>query len=160
MKTLTTWQAAILAVLFVALLVLPTVYQRWKFARKPASFDSTPLRDKVGLNLHHGHFGIPMAFIGTFMLILLLIIGNMTEHVSLVMMTIKSVFVPAAFVSVILSGFGWGLMLDEIIPMLVMPSLGRKLELEVYAGSRNSTFLLVGGIAFFLTVLFLLIRFL
>ena len=59
------------------------------------------------------------------------------------------------YISIGLAGFGWGLMLDEIIPMLNMPSLGRDLELDVYGKSRNSTIILISLIVVLSVIIFL-----
>ena len=42
-----------------------------------------------------------------------------------------------------LSGFGWGLLTDEIIPLLKMPSKDRALELSIYEQVLLPTLLLV-----------------
>ena len=56
------------------------------------------------------------------------------------------------------AGFGWGLMLDEIIPMLKLPSPGRNLELEIYDRSRNATTILMGVVVLIALVFFLILR--
>ncbi|MFA6295401.1 MAG: hypothetical protein WC666_03180 [Candidatus Paceibacterota bacterium] len=79
-------------------------------------------RRKTDLDIHHGHFGLFLAFISTWMLI----------------------FGFHNIISIGLAGFGWGLMLDEIVPMLKMPSVrNRSLELDVYARSENATIALI-----------------
>jgi len=130
MKTLTNLQFAV----FVMLLIMPTIYQRTKFNIKRSSFDRTPLREKSGLNIHHGHWGFLLAMISAFML----------------------VFGWRNAASIGLVGLGFGLMLDEIVPMLKMPSPGRDLELEAYGKSRNATILLVGVVATLSLILFLI----
>ncbi len=112
-------------------LVFPAAYQRCKFAWKRKSFDDIKLREKTGLNIHHGTYGILLAFIGTMML----------------------VFGWRNFFSIGLAASGWGLMLDEIIPLVMMPNPGRELELDVYARSRNATIVMISIIvliAFFI----------
>ncbi|MCX6718812.1 MAG: hypothetical protein NTZ38_00285 [Candidatus Taylorbacteria bacterium] len=60
--------------------------------------------------------------------------------------------------TVSLSGFGWGLMCDEIIPLLRSPSPGRDYELRVYEESRNSTICLILAVVFMALVTFMIIR--
>ena len=122
-------------VLFLSGLIMPLLYQRTKFARNRLSFHRTPLRRKSGLNIHHGHWGFLLAFISMNLL----------------------VFGVCNMFSIGLAGFGWGLMLDEIIPMLKMPSPGRTLELEIYDRSRNATIILI-GLVILLALVFFLIR--
>jgi hypothetical protein len=112
------------------------LYQRLKFALNRLSFHWTPLRKKSGLNIHHGHWGFLLAFIST----------------NLLVFGVHNIF------SIGLAGFGWGLMLDEIIPMLRMPSPGRNLELEIYDKARSSTFILMGVVVLLAIVLFLIRR--
>jgi hypothetical protein len=123
-------------VLFVSGLILPALYQRTKFALHRLSFYTTPLREKSGLAIHHGHWGFLLAF----MSMNLLVFG---VHNGL---------------SIGLAGFGWGLMLDEIVPMLKMPSSGRDLELAVYEQTRNPTIILISAILALSLVLFLVLR--
>ncbi len=123
-------------VLFLSGLIMPMLYQRMKFALNRLSFHRTPLREKIGLNLHHGHWGFLLAFIS----------------MNLLVFGVHNIF------SIGLAGFGWGLMLDEIIPMLKMPSPGRTLELEIYDRSRSATIILVGVVALLALVFFLIRR--
>jgi hypothetical protein len=123
-------------VLFLSGLIMPMLYQRMKFALNRPLFHRTPLREKSGLNIHHGHWGLLLAFIS----------------MNLLVFGVHNIF------SIGLTGFGWGLMLDEIIPMLKMPSPGRTLELEIYDGSRNATIILIGVVALLALVLFLIRR--
>lgn len=109
------------------------LYQRLKFALNRPSFHRTRLREKSGLNIHHGHWGFLLAFIST----------------NLLVFGLHNIF------SIALAGFGWGLMLDEIIPMLKMPSPGRMLELETYDKSRSSTLILISVVVLLEVVLFL-----
>jgi hypothetical protein len=99
--------------------VAPTIYQRVKFRWSKNSFYWTPLRSMTGLNIHHGHFGFFLALVG----MLLFAFGNHNTW------------------TIGLNGFGWGLMIDEIIPMLLMPPhpRGRELELRVYKQSELLT---------------------
>jgi hypothetical protein len=110
--------------LFFSGLILPALYQRTKFALNRSLFQQTRLRNKSGLNIHHGHLGLLLALFSTWML----------------------VFGFHNYVSIGLAGFGWGLMLDEIIPMLNMPSSDRNLELDVYERSKNSTIVLISAV--------------
>ncbi len=122
-------------VLFLSGLILPMLYQRMKFALNRPSFHRTPLRDNSGLNIHHGHWGFLLAFIS----MNLLVFGVYNSF------------------SIGSAGFGWGLMLDEIIPMLKMPSPGRNLELEIYNRSRSATVILM-GVVLLLALVFFVIR--
>jgi hypothetical protein len=124
-------------VIFAVLLVLPTIYQRTKFALSRQSFYRITLRKKSGLNIHHGHWGFLMVTVFTFLFLL-----GWRDIVSI------------GFI-----GLGFGLVFDEIIPMLLMPSNDRDLELKVYEGSQGATFILIGGIAAFALISFLLFRF-
>ncbi len=108
----------------IAGLTVPTLYQRINFALNRASFDDIRLREKTGLNIHHGTYGIGFSFIGTMML----------------------VFGWRNWFSIGLAAYGWGLMLDEIIPLVRMPDPGRQLELDVYARSRNATIVMISVI--------------
>ncbi|MDE1975373.1 MAG: hypothetical protein KGI49_02585 [Patescibacteria group bacterium] len=121
--------------LFAAGLVLPTLYQRLKFALNRRSFYRTELRRKSGLNIHHGHWGLVLAAVSTWML----------------------VFGLRDYISIGLAGLGWGLMLDEIIPMLRMPSKDRDLELKVYGDSGRATAILIITTVLASSVLFLLL---
>ena len=112
------------------------LYQRMKFALNRLSFHRTPLREKSGLNIHHGHWGFLLAFIS----------------MNLLIFGVYNTF------SIGLAGFGWGLMLDEIIPMLKMPLPGRTLELEIYDKSRSATIILIGVVALLALVFFLVRR--
>jgi hypothetical protein len=55
-----------------------------------------------------------------------------------------------------LSGLGWGLMFDEIPPMLKMPSVGRDIELQVYAQTKKAAIILIASVAFISFLLFVL----
>jgi len=118
--------------LFLCGLVAPSLYQRIKFALHRRSFYTTRLRDKSGLNLHHGHWGLLFVFVSTWML----------------------AFGLHSIVSIGLAGFGWGLMLDEIVPLLKMPSPSRDIELDVYARSRNATFVFISIVIILSIVIF------
>ena len=123
-------------VLFLSGLIIPAVYQRLKFALNRPSFRITRLREKSGLNIHHGHWGLLMVFVSTWML----------------------AFGYHGTVSIGLAGVGWGLILDEVVPLLNMPSLGRDLELDVYARSRNATVILVAASAALSIIIFAALR--
>jgi hypothetical protein len=122
--------------LFLSGLILPALYQRIKFALNRSLFHQTRLRDKSGLNIHHGHWGFLLALLSTWML----------------------VFGFHNYISIGLAGFGWGLMLDEIMPMLSMPSPGRNLELDVYRKSRNATIILISLVVVLSVIIFLAFR--
>jgi len=121
-------------ILFIIVFIAPTIYQRGHFALRADDFLKISLRKKVGLQIHHGHWGILWMFISS----VLFIFGN------------HSVF------TILLSGLGWGLLLDEIIPNLKMPSNDRVLELEVYKKSTKPTLLLIGIITLAFLLLYLL----
>ena len=122
--------------LFAALLITPTIYQRTKFFFSRKSFDDPQLRKKSGLQIHHGHWGFLIALV-TMYLVLFFDIRNSYTFA--------------------LAGLGWGLMLDEIPPMLKMPTPGRQIELDVYAKTQNATFILIGSILVISVGLFLLV---
>ena len=130
------------------LLIAPTLYQRAKFELDPDSFKGTWLRDKLGINLHHGHFGLPLLFLGWAMLVN----GWWNDW------------------SVCISALGWGFILDEIVPMLMMetpdkrkkdpdkePFDGRTYELDVYYRSKMPTLILVASVVVVITLLFKLL---
>ncbi|MGA9779318.1 MAG: hypothetical protein ACLPRE_10460 [Limisphaerales bacterium] len=123
-------------VVFLSGLILPMLYQRLKFALNRLSFHRPTLRQKSGLNIHHGHWGFLLAFIS--MILLVFGVYNVC--------------------SIGLAGLGWGLMLDEIVPMLKMPSPGRTLELEVYDRSKSATIVLMGVVVLLALVLFFIRR--
>ena len=122
--------------LFLSGFILPAMYQRTKFVLNRSLFHQTRLRNKSGLNIHHGHWGFLLALLSTWML----------------------VFGFHNYISIGLAGFGWGLMLDEIIPMLNMPSFGRNLELDVYGKSRNSTIILISLVVVLSVIIFTAFR--
>ena len=119
--------------LFLSGLILPALYQRIKFALNRSLFHQTRLRNKSGLNIHHGHWGFLLALLSTWML----------------------VFGFHNYISIGLAGFGWGLMLDEIVPMLNMPSPDRNLELDVYGKSRNTTIFIISLVIVLSVIIFL-----
>jgi hypothetical protein len=123
-------------VLFLSGLIMPVLYQRMKFALGRPLFHRTRLREKSGLNIHHGHWGFLLAFIS----------------MNLLVFGVHNIF------SIGLTGFGWGLMLDEIIPLLKMPSLGRTLELEIYDRYKRATIILISVVVLLALVFFLIRR--
>ena len=122
--------------IFLSGLILPVLFQRIRFALNRLSFHRTPLRENSGLNIHHGHWGFLLAFISMNLL----------------------VFGVYNILSIGLAGAGWGLMLDEIIPMLKMPSPGRNLELEVYDSSKRATVILISVVVLLALAIFLIRR--
>lgn len=100
----------------------PMLYQRMNFRWNRTSFDDISQREKTGMQIHHGHWGIVFAFISTGALL----------------------FGWRNWVTIGFTCLGWGFMLDEVLPMLRMPSVGRPTELEVYAKSERPTYLLFG----------------
>ncbi len=104
-----------------------------KFALNRSLFHHTRLRNKSGLNIHHGHWGFLLALLSTWML----------------------VFGFHNYISIGLAGFGWGLMLDEIMPMLNMPSLAEILSLMFMENSRNATIILISLVVVLSVIIFL-----
>ena len=119
--------------ILIAGLTLPCLYQRTKFAVNRLVFYKTELRRKSGLNIHHGHWGLIFATVSVVML------------VSGIRNTL----------SIGLAGFGWGLMLDEVIPMLKMPSKDRDKELEVYEKSAEATKILISIVVILTSLAFI-----
>lgn len=108
--------------LFLLCFILPCIYQRMNFMIRPHSFRITRLRDRTGIAIHHGHWGLLWIFLSS----MLMIFG------------MRNVWV------ILLAGFGWGLLFDEIIPHLKMPSdQGRDKELQVYARHGPATITLI-----------------
>jgi hypothetical protein len=85
---------------------------------------TTRLRDKSGLAIHHGHWGLLFVFISS----------------------IALAFGYHNWTTIVLAGLGWGLISDEIVPMFKMPSVGRETELDVYARTLLPTGILIGVI--------------
>ncbi len=119
--------------IFLAALALPTIYQRTKFALSRRSFETlSNSRAKSGLQIHHGHWGFLFELIASFAL----------------------AFGFRNTLTIGLAGLGWGLMLDEIVPMLKMPTPGRELELQVYARTQKATFVTIGVVCIASLVLY------
>ena len=112
-----------LLAVFIIAFILPIAYQRIHFAWRYDDFLKISLRKKVGLQIHHAHWGILWIFISG----LWLVFGE------------KNLFIVALF------AFGWGLLTDEIIPSLRMPSNDRHLELTVYGAATRPTLVLAGA---------------
>lgn len=127
---MTPTQLAIFIILFVA----PTIYQRAHFALRPDYFYKITLRKKVGLQIHHAHWGLIWIFISSAWFIF----GD------------KSIY------PILMAGLGWGLVLDEIIPHLRMPGDDRKLELDIYKSATKPTIILIGVVTLAFLLLFLL----
>lgn len=108
-------------IVFIALLAAPTLYQRTKFALNRKAFYRIELREKSGLQIHHGHWGLVFIFVTSFLFI----------------------FCQHSFLLTSVAGLGWGLLLDEIVPNLKMPSKDRTLELEVYSRSLPATMIVI-----------------
>ena len=123
-----------LLIIFLIAFLLPIEYQRFHFLWAERDFMKTPLRTKTGLQIHHGHWGIIWIFIAC----LLLLFGDKN------------------FFSVGLLGLGWGLLCDEIIPSLKMPSKDRELELEVYKKSAKATLVLAFTVVLGFTLIYIL----
>jgi hypothetical protein len=122
--------------ILIAGLTLPCLYQRSKFAVNRLAFYKTELRRKSGLNIHHGHWGLLLATISMAMLV-----SGIRDSLSIG-----------------LAGFGWGLMLDEIIPMLRMPSKDRDKELDVYEKTTEATIMLISVVVILISLAFMAFR--
>ena len=80
---------------FLIVFIAPSVYQRSKFMLNRHSFEKlSASREKSGLQIHHGHWGILIIFIST----------------------IYTVFVENNLYTILAFAYGWGLLIDEIIP--------------------------------------------
>ena len=107
---------------FLIVFIAPSVYQRSKFMLNRHSFEKlSASREKSGLQIHHGHWGILIIFIST----------------------IYTVFVENNLYTILAFAYGWGLLIDEIIPSLKMPTIDRELELKVYSEAKKPTFFLI-----------------
>jgi hypothetical protein len=107
---------------FGAALLFPPLYQRSMFAIFYKRFLKPFMREKSGLQIHHGHWGIVLLFISS---------------VGMMVLEQNSILIAGL-------GLGWGLLLDEFIPSLMMPTVGRKIELEVYEKALKPTLVLFG----------------
>jgi amino acid transporter len=123
-------------ILFIIVFLLPSIYQRGRYALQPEHFLKISLRKKVGLQIHHAHWGLIYILISSFWLI----------------------FADKNMYIILLAALGWGLLFDEIIPHLKMPSNDRILELEVYKKSTKPTIILIGIVIVILIILFLATR--
>ena len=106
---------------FIVLFLAPTIYQRGHYAIRPDHFLKISLRKKVGLQIHHAHWGLIWIFISS----IWFIFGE------------KNIY------PILMAGLGWGLILDEIIPHLRMPSNDRVLELDIYKKATKPTIILI-----------------
>ena len=121
---------------FLALLILPSAYQRTKFAIRRSAFMTTRLRDRSRLAIHHGHWGLLCVFISS----------------------ISMAFGYHNWLMIVLVGYGWGLISDEIMPMLKMPTVGRDIELQVYARMLPATGFLIAVVVCICIAVFLASR--
>ncbi|MDD5165340.1 MAG: hypothetical protein PHG25_02270 [Candidatus Pacebacteria bacterium] len=120
--------------LFIIIFLAPALYQRGHYALRPEHFNKISLRKKVGLQIHHAHWGLIYIFISSLWFIF----------------ADKNIYI------ILLAGLGWGLILDEIIPHLHMPSDDRALELDVYKKSTKPTLILIGiAVLIFIGLFFL-----
>lgn len=117
---------------FLFLFLAPMIYQRGHYALRPEHFLRISLRKKVGLQIHHAHWGLIWIFISS----VWFIFGD------------KSIY------PILMAGLGWGLILDEIIPHLRMPSDARELELDIYKGATKPTIILIVVVAISFIILF------
>ena len=118
---------------FILCLVAPTIYQRSKFFLYKQSFHKINLREKSGLQIHHGHWGIVILFVSTMMFL----------------------FWERNLVSTSLFGLGWGFLLDEVAPSVMMPSKDRTFELAIYEKSTKATLLVFISVIVLILVLYL-----
>jgi hypothetical protein len=119
---------------FIILFLAPMIYQRGHYAIRPDHFLKISLRKKVGLQIHHAHWGLIWIFISS----IWFIFGE------------KSIY------PILMAGLGWGLILDEIIPHLRMPSNDRVLELDIYKKATKPTIILITIVTLAFLALFLL----
>jgi hypothetical protein len=97
-------------------------YERLHFILEKSYFQKLSfLRKKSGLQIHHGHWGLLWIFISSIWLI----------------------FIDKNIYIILLAGFGWGLLMDEIIPSLRTPSNNREEELKIYKGALKPTLVLI-----------------
>lgn len=90
------------------------------------------IRRLTGLNIHHGHWGL-----------LILVLAGMWN----------ATFMPHPLTTISFY-LGFGLVADEIVPLLKMPSKNRELELSVYSESLCDTAGLAGIMAIVIFALF------
>ncbi len=102
---------------FALFFIAPIMYERCHYSWRPSDFQFTPIRTLTGLQIHHAHWGLIWVAISTVMFLV-------SER---------------NLMSIGLAGLGWGLISDEIIPHLRMPSNDRNLELKVYAESESAS---------------------
>lgn len=121
--------------IIILVFITPFVYQRLHFRFHRGFFEKLSfIRRKTGLDIHHGHWGLLYIFITSIWLIFF----------------DKNIYVA------LLASLGWGLLLDEIIPVLKMPAKDRELELIIYKKSEKSTFILLVIVIILFSALFLL----
>ena len=121
-------------IIFLIVLILPSTYQRVKFSLKRSTFMKTRIREKSGLQIHHGHWGLLIVFATS--------IGLVFGH--------------HGWLSIVALGYGWGLILDEIYPLLKMPTVGREIELDIYAASLRGTIIIIACVVILATIIFAL----
>ncbi len=121
---------------FILIFITPSAYQRIHFYYKRNHFEKiSNIRDKSGLQIHHGHWGLLWIFISS----IYFIFGD------------KNIYI------IFLAAFGWGLLMDEIIPALKTPSTDREAELQIYSKSTKPTMILLGVVILgFILIYFLL----
>jgi hypothetical protein len=118
-------------IVFLVAFILPILYQRGHFFWRAADFKITPLRTLTGLQIHHGHWGILWIFVSSLLM----------------------AFTLRNFWTIGLLGLGWGMVIDEIIPHLKMPTEGRDLELDIYKKTARPTFILAGSIMLLIAII-------
>lgn len=109
--------------LFILIFILPIAYQRSRFLFQRSHFEELNIiRKKTEFQIHHGHWGLLWVFITS----------------------IWFIFFDKNIYLILLAGFGWGLITDEIIPSLKVPGNDRELELQIYSKTKKSSFILAG----------------
>ncbi len=120
-------------IILIILLLAPMIYQRGRYALQPEHFYKITIRKKSGLQIHHAHWGLIWIFISS----IWFIFGD------------KSIY------PILMAGLGWGLILDEIIPHLRMPSDNRTLELDIYKKATKPTIILISIVTIIFIGLFI-----
>jgi hypothetical protein len=111
-------------------MIVPFVYYRSLYYIHRVYFKESKIRIKSKLQIHHLHYGAVFLLIVAF-----IFIGKNNYSMAL---------------------FGFGLILDEFVPSLLMPG-NRKVELQVYGKGFIPTLIIFLLIFFILLLLYLLL---
>lgn len=122
-------------IIFLLAFLTPFLYYRSLFYIYRNYFKESSLRVKSGLQIHHLHYGC-----------ILLVITSM-----ILLFYGKNAY------SIVLLGFGIGLILDEFVPALLMPG-NRKLELKAYEKGFIPTLILLLVLSFIILMLYFFIQ--